>query len=98
MVWMVEKKVFYHIFDLGFESVTIPIRVKFEFEVRDRAFIPESLSFDHLFNKEVLLKRYPNLKSARLEQIIFETVNRQLINYLVENGYISEKTCTDEIL
>lgn len=98
MVWIVEKKVFYHILDFGFESVTVPIRVKFEFEVRDRAFVPESLSVDHLFNKEALLKRYPNLKSVRLEQIIFESVNRQISNYLLKNGYINENTGTDEIL
>ena len=33
MVWIVEKKVFYHLIDLGFESVDVPVRVKFEFEV-----------------------------------------------------------------
>jgi hypothetical protein len=37
MVWLVEKKTFYHFLDLGFESVEIPIRVKFEFEVKDEA-------------------------------------------------------------
>ena len=57
MVWMVEKKVVYHLFDMGFERVDIPIRVKFEYEVREGAFIPNSLSTDTLYNKGTLKKR-----------------------------------------
>ena len=60
MVWLVEKKIFHHQFDLGFEGVAIPIRVKFEFEVRDGALVPDSLSKNVLYNQSALEKRYPN--------------------------------------
>lgn len=36
MIWLTEKKVIYHVFDLGFESVEIPVRVKFEVEVKSQ--------------------------------------------------------------
>jgi hypothetical protein len=52
MVWVVEKKVFYHILDMGFESVGIPIRVKFEFEVKDGSFVPNSLTSESLYNQQ----------------------------------------------
>ena len=78
VVWVVEKKVFYHILDLGFESVGIPIRVKFEFETREGALIPDSLTFEHLFNKDALLERYPNLKSELLG--IFKQVHQDVLD------------------
>ena len=90
MVWVVEKKVFYHILDLGFESVGIPIRVKFEFEAREGVIVTDSLTFEHLFNTNALLKRYPNLKSERLEQDIYETVKLQIRKYLLDNEYLKE--------
>ena len=34
MIWVVEKKVFQLVFDLGFERVKIPVRVKLEFEIQ----------------------------------------------------------------
>jgi hypothetical protein len=65
MVWLVEKKIFYHLFDLGFEGVEIPIRVKFEFEVREGALVPDSLSKNvHLYNRSALEKHYPNSSFA----------------------------------
>lgn len=48
MVWVFEKKVFYHILDMGFESVGIPVRVKFEFDVQEGSFIPDSLEFESI--------------------------------------------------
>ena len=98
MVWMVEKKVFYHIFELGYESATIPIRVKFEFEIREGAFVPESLSFEHLYNKKVILRRYPNLKSEHLDRDIHETVKLRIREYLTQNRYLREDSGTDKIL
>jgi hypothetical protein len=44
MAWFVEKKVVYHLLDLGFERIEIPIRVKFEFEVKEGVFVPDSLA------------------------------------------------------
>lgn len=96
MVWVVEKKVFYHILDLGFESVGIPIRVKFEFEVRDGAIVLDSLTFEHLFNKNALLKRYPDLNSERLELDIYETVKLQIRKYLLNNEYLKEDNSPED--
>jgi hypothetical protein len=76
MVWAVEKKVFYHILDMGFESVGIPIRVKFEFEFQDGALVPDSLCFESLY----------------MEREIQKTVEREIQNYLQNCGYISENT------
>jgi hypothetical protein len=59
MVWVVEKKVFYHILDMGFESVGIPVRVKFEFDVQDGNFVPDSLSIKSLYNQQAVVNRYP---------------------------------------
>ncbi len=89
MIRLVAKKVFHHILDLGYEGVAIPVRAKFEFEVRDGAFVPESLSVEHLYNKVALRNRYPNLNSERLDQDICKTVKQEIHNYLRDNGYLS---------
>ena len=98
MVWLVEKKIFYHYLDLGYEGVAIPIRVKFEFDVREGAFVHESLRFEQLYNRQALLNRYPRLKSERLEQDICETVKMGIREYLVENGYLKDCIDTEENL
>lgn len=92
MVWVVEKKVFYHILDLGFESVGIPIRVKFEFEVQDGSFVPDSLCTERLYNQQELERRYPNLKLDALEQDIEKTIHFEILKYLKNNGYLKEES------
>ncbi|UCG09132.1 MAG: hypothetical protein JSV83_10950 [Desulfobacterales bacterium] len=96
MGWVIEKKVIYHNLDLEFESVGIPIRVKFEFEVRDGAIVLDSLTFEHLFNKNALLKRYPDLNSERLELDIYETVKLQIRKYLLNNEYLKEDNSPED--
>lgn len=88
MVWVVEKKIFYHIIDLGFERVKIPVRVRFEFEVKDGFFVPESLSTQSLFNRHVLERRYPNFKEPLLEDAIEKTVQDAIHVYLKESGLL----------
>jgi hypothetical protein len=92
MIWAVEKKVFYHILDMGFESVGIPIRVKFEFEIQDGALLPDSLCFESLYNQRAIANRYPGVKKQILEREIQKTVEREIQNYLQNCGYISENT------
>jgi hypothetical protein len=92
MVWVVEKKVFYHILDMGFESVGIPVRVKFEFDVQDGNFVPDSLSVESLYNQQAVVNRYPGVKKDSLEQQIQKTVQREIRNYLQTCGYVSENT------
>lgn len=90
MVWLVEKKIFYHMIDLGFERVNIPIRVKFEFEVKEGAFVFDSIVINTLYNKQILEKRYPQLKTERLDQSIDKAVKKRIRNYLIDNGLINE--------
>ena len=90
MVWVLEKKVFYHILDMGFESVGIPVRVKFEFDVKDGKFVSDSLSFESLYNQQAVVNRYPGVKKDLLEKEIQKTVLREIRSYLQSHGYISE--------
>ncbi|MCD6139015.1 MAG: hypothetical protein J7J91_10735 [Deltaproteobacteria bacterium] len=88
MVWIVEKKVFHHFFDLGFETVRIPIRVKFEFEVKKGILVPGSISKSILYNLPALERHYPNLDPARLQQTIEEAADNEIQKYLQECGYL----------
>ena len=91
MVWVVEKKVFYHILDLGYESVGIPLRVKFEFEIQEGSFVSDSLAFKRLYNKQSIQKRYPQVKSDALERDIDKTIHLEIQKYLKENGYLRDR-------
>lgn len=91
MVWVVEKKIFYHILDMGFESVGIPVRVKFEFNVRDGKFVPDSLAVESLYNQQAVVKRYPGVRMASLDQEIQRTIQREIQKHLQNLGYISNK-------
>ena len=90
MVWVVEKKVFYHLLDMGFESVRMPVRVKFEFDVKDGKFVSDSLSFESLYNQQAVVNRYPGVKKDLLEKEIQKTVQYEIRQYLQNCGYISE--------
>lgn len=85
---MVEKKVFHHVLDLGFERVRIPVRTKFEFNLHNRALVADSLSYQLLYNRRVLEKRYPQLKMKDLDLQIQKTVRRKVYMYLKDCGYI----------
>jgi hypothetical protein len=91
MVWLSEKKVFHHFLDLGFERVEIPIRVKFEFKLTDGCLEPDSLTKEILYNRVALRKRYPDLDSLKLEQSIEETVEKEILAYFRECGFLKEK-------
>lgn len=89
MVWLVEKKVVHHLLDLGFEKVKIPIRVKFEFEVKEGSFYPESLSTHTLYNKKVLEERYPGLNLTSLDNSISKTVKQEIIKHIKACGFLN---------
>ena len=95
MVWVVEKKVVHHLMDMGFERVKIPVRVKFEYEVKEGALVPDSLSTHTLYNKKALEKRYPQLNLASLETAINKTVNKAIFRHLKEFGLFSEDRNSD---
>jgi hypothetical protein len=90
MVWLVEKKIFYHFLDLGFESVKIPIRVKFEFEIKEGTLVPDSITKDILYNRPALERRYPNLDIVSLHKSIEKEVDSEIHKYLRACGYVNE--------
>jgi len=91
MLWVVEKKVVYHLLDLGSERVRIPVRVQFEFAVQDGSLVPDSLTRSVLYNRSLLEKYYPQLDRTRLDATIEKTVDREICTYLKEYRYLSEE-------
>ena len=87
---MVEKKIFHHVLDLGFESVRIPVRVTFEFNLQNRTLVADSLSYQLLYNRQVLENRYPQLKAEDLDRKIQKTVKRKVYMYLKDCGYVAQ--------
>jgi hypothetical protein len=98
MVWIVEKKVVHHMFGLGIERVKIPVRVTFEFEVKEGAFAPNSLSTQTVYNRTALEKRYPNLNLASLENSIDNTVRKEIMAYLKFCVFLENDSDSDSSL
>jgi hypothetical protein len=96
MVWIVEKRVVHHVLGLGFEKITIPVRVTFEFEVKEGALLPDSLTTRRLYNRTILEKRYPELDLASLEHAIDTRVKKEILTYLGECGFLKEDTGSDD--
>jgi len=90
MIRVLEKKIFYHTLDLGFEQIRIPVRVKFGFEIQNGAVIPDSLSKEMLYNLSLLEKYFPNLDKNRLEKNIEKTINSCIYKYLRASGYLKQ--------
>ena len=88
MVWVVEKKVVHHMLGLGFERVDIPVRVKFEFEVENGSFVPDSLSTHTVYNRNALERRYPGLDVGSLEDSIEKTVKKGILEHLKKCGFL----------
>ena len=91
MIWIVDKKVFQLAFDLGFESVVIPVRVKFEFEVKAGNLVPDSLTKSMLYNKQLLERRCPSLDQASFQRSIERKADNEIQKYLQEHGFITEE-------
>ena len=92
MVWMVEKKIVHHVLDMGFERVEIPVRVKFEFEVREGIFVSDSLSKETLYNQKAVLNRFPTVKLPLLDREIEKTVQHEIMDYLRQCGLLRNKS------
>jgi hypothetical protein len=88
---MIEKKVLYHLIDLGFERVTIPIRVTFEYEVKNGTYVPDSLSCQTLFNQQAIAKRYPNMAPESLKKSIDRQIKDRLKRYLLGPANINSR-------
>jgi len=92
MVWVVEKKIFRHILDMDFERVEIPVRVKFEFEVVEGAFVSDTLTKEILYNQDAIEKRYPKIKLSYLDSVIEEMVEDEIIAYLRRSGFFHDES------
>lgn len=88
LVWVVEEKVVQHLLIHASERVRIPVRVKFEFEVKCAKFIPDTLSVKTLYNKPYLEKRYPRLDFTLLDMAIDKTVYAAIMRHLKEMGLL----------
>lgn len=91
MIWMVEKKVFQLVFDLGFERVEIPVRVKLEFEVKEGNLVLDSLTKTMLYNKQLLERRYSNLDQASFQRSIERKVDNEIQKHFQEHGFLAEE-------
>lgn len=91
MIWMVEKKVFQIVINLGFESVKIPVRVKLEFEVKEGNLVPDSLTKTMLYNTQLLERRYPDLDQASLQRSVERKVEGEIQTYLQKHGFIEQE-------
>ena len=90
MVWVSEKKIIHHVLTLGFDTVDIPVRVRFEFEVREGAFVPGSLSTHVLYNRDLIEQRYPATDLSSLEASIDKTVEKEIRKHLNSCGFLNE--------
>ena len=91
MVWIVEKKVVYHLLSLAFERVNIPIRTTFEFEIKEGTLVPDSLSASIIYNRKAIERRYSGVNVTELEGSINKTVKKAIHEHLHECGYLKEK-------
>jgi len=87
-MWLIEKKVIQHRLDLGYERIQIPVRVKFEYEVKDGSVIMDSLTLHLLYNQQILEKRYPQLDLITLDASIHRTAKREILNELNQSGLL----------
>jgi hypothetical protein len=90
MVWLLEKKIIHHVLTLGFDTVDIPVRVRFGFEVRDGTFVPGSLSTHTLYNRDLIEQRYPAMDLSSLEATIGKTVEKEIRSHLNSCGFLDE--------
>ena len=92
MVWVVEKKIVHHILDMGFERVEIPVRVKFEFEVKEGVLVSNTLSKKTLYNQNAVAKRFPKVRLPLLDREIEKTVEDEIMEYLRQCGLFRDKS------
>ena len=92
MIWMTEKKVFHLEYNFGFESVRIPVRVKFEFGVKEGTLVDDTLTKSMLYNKQLLEKQYPEFDHVSLQKSIEKKVDHELQQHLLSCGFIQHET------
>jgi hypothetical protein len=71
--------------------------VKFEFEIKDGSFVPDSLTSESLYNQQAIANQYPGVRKDTLEHEIQNTIQREIQKYLKFFGYVKEKKDSDII-
>ena len=92
MVWVREKKTVHHVLDMGFERVEIPVRVKFQFEVKQGLYVADSLSKETLYNQKAVAKHLPMVSPSWLETEIEKTVDKKIMDYLGQCGFLPDSS------
>ncbi len=87
MLWVVDKKVIRHTIDAGTALVEVPIRIRFEYCLRDERFVEGTLKRDVLYNRPELLRRFPRLQESALDAEIEGVVDRTIVEHLMFAGY-----------
>ena len=87
MLWVVDKKVIRHTIDAGTALVEVPIRIRFEYCLRDERFVEGTLKRSFLYNRPELLRRFPRLQERSLDAEIEGTVDRTIVEHLLFAGY-----------
>ena len=89
MLWIVDKKVVKHVINARSTLVEVPIRISFEYGLRDDKFVEGTLTRKFIFNRKELLRRFPDLDSKILDDEIEDIVDQSLLEYLKFEGYAS---------
>lgn len=87
MLWVVDKKVIRHTIDAGTALVEVPIRIRFEYCLRDERFVEGTVKRDFLYNRPELLRRFARLEPAVLDADIEDAVDRTIVEHLKFAGY-----------
>ena len=87
MLWVVDKKVVRHTIDVGAGLVEVPIRIRFEYCLREERFVDGTLTRDFLYNRPELLRRFPELQPGVVDADIERAVNRTMVEHLKFSGY-----------
>ena len=87
MLWVVDKKVIRHTIDAGTALVEVPIRIRFEYCLRDERFVEGSVKRDFLYNRPELLRRFTRLEPGVLDADIEGVVDRTIVEHLKFAGY-----------
>lgn len=87
MLWVVDKKVIRHVIDAGSVLVEVPIRIRFEYCLRDEHFVDGTLKREFLYNRPELLRRFPRLREDVLDADVEGAVDRAIIEHLMFAGY-----------
>lgn len=87
MLWVVDKKVIRHTIDAGTALVEVPIRIRFEYCLRDERFVEGSVKRDFLYNRPELLRRFARLEPRVLDADIERVVDRTIVEHLKFAGY-----------